>query len=100
MLMAGLDGIINKIDPVAEGFGPYDVNIYELDDEAKKKIKGLPKSLEEALEALKQDHDFLLQGGVFTKELINTWIKTKYEKDHKKISIIPHPEEFAMYYDL
>lgn len=100
MLMAGLDGIINKIDPVAEGFGPYDVNIFELDEEAKKKIKGLPKTLEEALEALKQDHDFLLQGGVFTKELINTWIKTKYEKDHKKISIIPHPEEFAMYYDL
>jgi glutamine synthetase len=100
MLMAGLDGIINKIDPVAEGFGPYDVNIFDLDEEAKKKIKGLPKTLEEALQALEQDHDFLLQGGVFTKELISTWIKTKYEKDHKKISIIPHPEEFAMYYDL
>ncbi|MGB7605095.1 MAG: type I glutamate--ammonia ligase [Lutisporaceae bacterium] len=100
MLMAGLDGIINKIDPVAEGFGPYDVNIFELDDETKKKIKALPKSLEEALEALNQDYDFLLKGGVFTKELINTWIKTKYEKDHKKISIMPHPEEFALYYDL
>jgi glutamine synthetase len=100
ILMAGLDGIINKIDPVAEGFGPYDVNIYELDDETKKKIKALPKSLEEALEALKADHDFLLRGGVFTKELINTWIKTKYEKEHKKVSIMPHPEEFALYYDL
>lgn len=100
MLMAGLDGIINKIDPVAEGFGPYDVNIFDLDDESKKKIKALPKSLEEALEALKVDHDFLLQDGVFTKEFINTWIKTRYEKDHKRVSIMPHPEEFAMYYDL
>lgn len=100
MLMAGLDGIINKIDPVAEGFGPYDVNIFDLDEESKKKIKSLPKSLEEALEALKKDNDFLLQGGVFTKEFINTWIKIKYEKDHKRVSIMPHPEEFAMYYDL
>ncbi len=100
LLMAGLDGIINKIDPVKEGFGPYDVNIYDLSDEEKKKIKGLPKSLEEALEALREDHEFLLRGGVFTKEFINTWIKSKYEKDHKKISIIPHPAEFELYYDL
>lgn len=100
LLMAGLDGIIEKIDPVAEGFGPYDVNIFELDEETKKKIKGLPKSLEEALQALKSDHDFLLRGGVFTKELIDAWVKTKYEKEHKKISIMPHPEEYALYYDL
>jgi len=100
LLMAGLDGIINKIDPVREGFGPYDVNIYELDEEERKKIKGLPKNLEEAMEALRQDHEFLLEGGVFTKSLIETWIKNKIEKEHKKMSIIPHPAEFELYYDL
>ncbi|MFZ5352439.1 MAG: type I glutamate--ammonia ligase [Bacillota bacterium] len=100
MLMAGLDGIINKIDPVKEGFGPYDVNIYDLSDEDKKKIKGLPKSLDEALNALQNDYEFLIRGGVFTKELIDTWIKSKYEKEYKKISIIPHPAEFELYYDL
>ncbi|NLK35752.1 MAG: type I glutamate--ammonia ligase [Gracilibacteraceae bacterium] len=100
LLMAGIDGIINKIDPVKEGFGPYDVNIFELDDEEKKKIKALPKSLEEAMEALRKDHEFLLKGGVFTKHLLETWIKSKIEKEHKKISIIPHPAEFELYYDL
>lgn len=99
MLMAGLDGIINKIDPVAEGFGPLDCNIFDMCEEDRKKIKSLPTSLEEALNALKADHDFLLQGDVFTKELIGTWIKQK-EKDYKKVNIIPHPAEFAMYYDL
>ena len=99
LLMAGLDGIINKIDPVAEGFGPYDINIFDLSDEDKKKIKGLPKTLDEALNALAEDHEFLLRGGVFTKELISNWTK-KYEKEHKKVSILPHPIEYAMYYDL
>ena len=98
--MAGLDGIINKIDPVKEGFGPYDVNIFELSDAEKAKIKALPKSLEEAMEALRQDHEFLLKGGVFTKDMIESWIKNKLEKEHKKISIIPHPAEFELYYDL
>ncbi len=100
MLMACLDGIENKIDPTKEGFGPYDKNIFELPDEEKKKIKGLPKSLEEALDALEADHDFLLKGGVFNEQLIKTWIKQKYEKECKKISLIPHPAEFALYYDL
>ncbi|MGE5631014.1 MAG: type I glutamate--ammonia ligase [Caulobacteraceae bacterium] len=100
LLMAGLDGIMNKIDPVKEGYGPYDVNIFDLSEKERKKIKGLPKSLEEALEALKKDNEFLLKGGVFTKELLDVWIKNKYEKEHKKISIIPHPAEFELYYDL
>lgn len=100
LLMAGLDGVINKIDPVKEGFGPYDVNIFELSEEERKKIKGLPKSLEEALNALKEDHEFLLNGGVFTKQLIDTWIKNKMDKEYRKISLIPHPAEFELYYDL
>ncbi|MGE5676924.1 MAG: glutamine synthetase, partial [Pseudomonadota bacterium] len=100
LLMAGLDGVINKIDPVTEGFGPYDVNIFELSEEEKSKIKGLPKSLEEAMEALKGDYEFLLKGEVFTKQLIDTWIKNKLEKEYRKISLIPHPAEFELYYDL
>jgi len=100
LLMAGLDGIINEIDPVKEGYGPYDVNLYELSEEERKKIKGLPTNLAEAIEALSKDHEFLLRGGVFTKELINNWSKNKLEKEHSKISIIPHPAEFEMYYDL
>ncbi|HYF83513.1 MAG TPA: type I glutamate--ammonia ligase [Clostridia bacterium] len=100
LLMAGLDGIINKIDPVKEGFGPYDVNIFELSEEERKKIKGLPKNLEEAMEALMKDNEFLIKGGVFTKEMIAAWVKNKLEKEHKKISIIPHPAEFELYYDL
>ena len=100
MLMAGLDGIISKIDPSAENFGPYDVNIFDLKDEDRKKIKCLPKSLEESLEALREDHEFLLRGDVFTEELIQTWIKQKYEKEIKKIANVPTPAEFMMYYDL
>jgi glutamine synthetase len=100
LLMAGLDGIINKIDPIKEGFGPYDVNIFELSEEERKNIKGLPKSLEEAMDALMKDNEFLLKGGVFTKEMINVWVKNKLDKEHKKISIIPHPAEFELYYDL
>ncbi|KUO70552.1 MAG: glutamine synthetase [Clostridia bacterium BRH_c25] len=100
LLMAGLDGIINSIDPVKEGFGPYDVNIFELGEEERKKIKSLPKSLEEAMDVLKKDNEFLLRGGVFTKQLIDTWIMNKLDKEHKKISLVPHPAEFEMYYDL
>ncbi len=100
LLMAGLDGIINKIDPTAEGFGPFDVNIFDLPAEEKKKIKSLPTSLEQSLEALRNDHEFLLRGGVFNEMLINNWINQKYEKEFKKLSIMPTPGEFMMYYDL
>ena len=77
ILMAGLDGILNKIDPVAEGNGPYDFNLYELSDEDKKKIKSLPRSLDEALDALEADHDFLTAGDVFPQELIDLCIENK-----------------------
>ncbi|MGE5390165.1 MAG: type I glutamate--ammonia ligase [Deltaproteobacteria bacterium] len=99
ILMAGLDGIKNKIDPTAEGFGPYDVNLYTLSLEERAKIKGLPTSLDEALDALALDHDFLLAGGVFPKRLIEIWIETK-RKEARKINDLPHPMEFEMYYDL
>lgn len=99
ILMAGLDGIKNNIDPTAEGFGPYDVNLYNLSAEEQAKIKSLPKSLDEALDALEKDHDFLLQGGVFPQRLIDIWIQNK-RKEARRVSEIPHPMEFELYYDL
>jgi len=99
LLMAALDGIKNKIDPTAEGFGPYDVNIFDLPDEEKAKIKGLPKSLEEAADALEKDYEFLLEGDVFTKGLINDILK-KVRKDAQAVNNMPHPKEFELYYDL
>ncbi len=99
ILMAGLDGIQNKIDPTAEGFGPYDINLYNLPPEERAKIKALPKTLDEALDALEKDHDFLLAGGVFHKRLIEVWIETK-RKESRRILDQPHPLEFEMYYDL
>ncbi len=99
ILMAGLDGIKKKIDPTAEGFGPYDVNLYTLSKEEQAKIKGLPKSLDEALDALEQDHEFLLAGGVFPQRLIEIWIENK-RKEARRVNDIPHPLEFELYYDL
>lgn len=99
ILMAGLDGIQKQIDPTKEGFGPFDVNLYNLPAEDLAKIKALPASLEEALCELEKDHDFLVQGGVFPQRLIDVWIATK-RKEARKVSEIPHPMEFELYYDL
>ncbi len=99
VLMAGLDGIKNKIDPVKEGYGPYDINMYTLTEEEKKKIKSLPTSLDEALDALEKDHDFLTEGNVFPKRLIDIWISRKRE-DLKIHNTMPTPMEYDMYYDL
>ncbi len=99
LLMAGLDGIKNKIDPHANGWGPYDVNLYTLSDEEKAKLKGLPTTLEQALDALEKDHDYLLEGGVFPEILIKNFIKTK-RAECAEIAKIPHPVEFEKYYNL
>jgi len=98
ILMAGLDGIKNKIDPHENGWGPYDMNLYHLPEEEKAKLKGLPVSLDEALDALAMDHDYLTAGGVFPKELIQNFIKTKRE-ECREISKIPHPAEFDKYFN-
>ncbi|NLC51978.1 MAG: glutamine synthetase, partial [Firmicutes bacterium] len=100
MVMAGLDGIINKIDPVKEGYGPFERDPGSLDKEAEEKIQRLPASLEEALEALKQDHQYLLRGNVFSKEVIDNWINIKREKEIRAVNERPHPYEFLLYYDL
>ena len=99
LLMAGLDGIKNKIDPHANGWGPYDVNLYNLPEEEKAKLKSLPTTLEQALDALEQDHDYLTAGGVFPEELIANLIKTK-RAECRQLAAIPHPAEFEKYYNM
>ncbi|SQC37823.1 Glutamine synthetase 1 [Rothia kristinae] len=92
--MAGLDGIRNRIEPPE----PIDKDLYELPPEEAKDIKKAPGSLEEALDALEADHDFLLEGDVFTEDLISTWIEYKRENELKPLTQVPHPLEFQMYY--
>ncbi len=99
MLMAGIDGIKRKIDPIAAGYGPMDFNIYELPKEEKAKVKSVPGSLDEALDALEADHDFLLKGGVFSPELLEEWLEIK-RAEAEPIKVRPHPYEFQMYYDM
>ena len=99
ILMAGLDGIRNKIDPAEHNWGPFDFNLFELPEEERVKLGHLPASLDEALDALEQDHDYLTAGGVFPERLISTWLKTM-RADSSEISRIPHPAEFVRYYDL
>ena len=99
ILMAGLDGIKNKIDPHANGWGPYDMNLFALPEEEKAKLKGLPTSLEQALDALEADNDYLTEGGVFPKELLTNLIKSK-RAECAELSKIPHPAEFERYYNI
>jgi glutamine synthetase len=100
MLMAGLDGIENKIDPTAEGFGPFDMDIAEMPEHQRANIRALPSSLEGALNALRDDHEFLLKGEVFTGDLIDAWIEYKLNKEVKPLQARPHPYEFELYSDL
>ena len=99
ILMAGIDGIKKKIDPMKGGWGPYDFNLYDLTEEQKKEVKALPRNLMDALDALEEDHEYLTAGGVFPEELIKIWIEKK-KTDFQKVNSIPHPAEFSLYYDL
>ncbi|MFB3904737.1 MAG: type I glutamate--ammonia ligase [Acidobacteriota bacterium] len=96
MLMAGLDGIQNKIMPP----DPMDKDLYDLEPEDKAKVKSTPGSLEEVLDALEKDHDFLLKGDVFTPDVIETWINYKRAREVDAIRLRPHPYEFALYFDI
>ena len=96
MLMAGLDGVENKLDPGE----PLDKDIYDLGPEEIKKVPSLPGSLEESLKALEKDHEFLLKGDVFSEELVETWIDYKMKNEVQAVSMRPHPYEFALYYDI
>lgn len=95
MLMAGIDGVINKIDPGE----PLDADIYHLSAEELAKIDTVPHSLDEAIDMLEEDHEFLLRGDVFTQDLIDTWISYKRENEIDELRIRPHPYEFFMYSD-
>jgi glutamine synthetase len=95
LLMAGLDGIQNKVDPGE----PIDKNMYELPPEEHAKIPQVPGSLAEAIEALEKDNTFLLKGDVFTSDFLDMWITNK-RKEHDALRLRPHPYEFFLYYDV
>ena len=96
LLMAGLDGIQNKIVPP----DPIDKDLYDLEPEEKAGVKSTPGSLEEVLNALEADHEFLLKGDVFTRDVLETWLEYKRLKEVDAIRLRPHPYEFALYYDI
>ncbi|MFQ5991491.1 MAG: type I glutamate--ammonia ligase [Nitrospiraceae bacterium] len=96
MLMAGLDGIENKIDPGE----PMDKDLYDLPPHEAAKIRKMPGSLDESLHNLEHDHAFLLKGNVFTEDVIETWLSYKREREVDAVRIRPHPYEFFMYYDV
>jgi len=96
MLMAGLDGVRNKIEPA----GPLDKDLYDLPPAELAEIPQVPASLDEALAALEADHGFMLEGDVFTPDVIETWIEYKREKEVDAVRLRPHPWEFALYYDI
>src|SRR5207244_6110627 len=95
-LMAGLDGIQNKIDPGE----PIDKDLYDLEPEEAERVKSTPGSLGEVLNALEEDHAWLLRGDVFTPDVIETWIAYKRERELAPINLRPVPYEFFLYYDL
>jgi len=96
MLLAGLDGVQNRIDPG----DPLDKDIYDLSPEELKDVPTLPGSLDESLKALEADHDFLLKGDVFSPQLIERWIRYKREREITPLRMRPHPLEFSLYYDV
>ncbi len=96
MLMAGLDGIENRIDPG----DPIDKNLYDLPPEEAAAVKSAPGSLEEALDALEKDHEFMLKGDVFTPDVIDMWLSYKRENEVDPMRLRPHPHEFFLYYDV
>ena len=99
-LMAGLDGVQKEIDPREAGFGPFDTNVFASSTEEQRQIKGLPASLAEALQALADDHAFLLAGGVMDEQLIRDWIDHKMRDEYLQVRDRPHPYEIELYFDV
>ncbi len=99
ILMAGLDGIKNKIDPGKYNLGPFDDNVFSWSEEKKATLLSIPADLAEAMQALREDHEFLLQGDVFNRELIESHIAMKM-KEHEAVNSRPHPHEMMLYYNL
>ncbi|UYN90836.1 MAG: type I glutamate--ammonia ligase [Anaerolineales bacterium] len=96
ILMAGLDGVKRKIDPTKAGYGPLDKNIWELGEEEKQGIRSVPGSLNESVAALEKDHDYLLEGGVFTEDVLAMWKDLKQSEIHE-VALRPSPYEFHLY---
>ncbi|MBA2326230.1 MAG: type I glutamate--ammonia ligase, partial [Actinobacteria bacterium] len=96
MLMAGLDGVQNRIEPP----DPVDKDLYDLEPEELAAVPQVPGSLDESLAALEADQDYLLAGGVFTQDVIDTWITYKRENEIDAVRLRPHPWEFYLYYDI
>ncbi|PPR51926.1 MAG: hypothetical protein CFH14_00560, partial [Alphaproteobacteria bacterium MarineAlpha5_Bin4] len=96
ILMAGLDGVKKKINPGK----PTDINIYEAPASVLSKIPSTPGSLAESLDALEKDHQYLLEGNVFTQDNIDTYISYKRESEVNVMNLRPHPHEFNLYYDV
>ncbi|MGQ9633304.1 MAG: type I glutamate--ammonia ligase [Bryobacteraceae bacterium] len=96
MVMAGLDGVLNKIDPGE----PLDKDIYDLSPEEMSHVPSMPASLDEALDCLEDDHEFLLKGDVFTEELLESYINYKRKNEAEAVRLRPHPYEFQLYYDI
>jgi glutamine synthetase len=98
-LMAGIDGIINEVDPEKEGFGPIDFNLFDVPEAERERIGKLPTSLKESLQALEDDHEFLLRGKVFSREMIQVWIESKLKREYEEVRNRPHPYEMSLYFD-
>ncbi len=98
LLLAGIDGVKNNIDPEKEGFGPFDVNVFKLSKPEQDKIKSLPLSLKEALDELQKDHAFLLQDNIFSEKIVNAWIDQKLNHEFNEVRNRPHPYEMNLYY--
>jgi glutamine synthetase len=98
MLLAGLDGVVREIDPTEQGFGPVNDDVFSWAPARRATIKALPGSLKEALDALEADHEFLLTGGVFSRELVTDWIEAKL-REHQAVQARPHPYEVQLYFD-
>jgi glutamine synthetase len=99
LLCAGLDGIRRGLDPAKEGLGPLDKNIYELSPDEYESIRSVPGSLDDALTALESDHEFLLEGGVFTRDVIDAFIGLKRAKEVDEVRLRPTPHEYFLYFD-
>jgi glutamine synthetase len=97
ILLAGIDGVVNKIDPTKEGFGPIEMDIH--DESLKDRVKYLPRNLEESIDALMDDNEFLKRDNVFTDGLIQQWVNNKKEEINS-INTMPHPFEYKMYFNL
>jgi glutamine synthetase len=96
MMLAGLDGIKNKVEPPQ----PIDKDLYELPPDEHEEVETVPATLTAVLDTLEEDHDYLLEGGVFTPDLIETWIDYKRANEVQPIALRPHPHEFELYYDI